>query len=247
MVPPIIGIYAFIPEDLVHDRYLYLPSVGFAIVVAWAIGKIRSDSDERLLFGGPTAPMAITLGLAVLMALGTALQNGYWQNDLVLYAHAMKTAPRNVIAINHLANELYKRKRFNDAMALYRESEQVKPQHWATHFALGITLYELGNFAEAQKELETAIPLLPGNSDEYYYLGLVHMQQAHYAAAEANFRKAIEMFGAKAGHHYSLAMSLEKQNKLSEAVAEMKAEWRINPTPEVKRELERVQKSADSN
>ena len=52
------------------------------------------------------------------------------------------------------------------------------------------------------------------------------------------------MFGAKPGFHYALATSLEKQNRLEEARTEMRAEWRNNPVPEVKRELERVEKAS---
>jgi tetratricopeptide (TPR) repeat protein len=240
MVPPIAGIYAFIQEDLVHDRYLYLPLVGFAIVLAWAIRAIKSDGRE--LFGAPQVPMAITLVLGCALAAGTALQNVYWMNDLILYAHAVNAAPKNVLAINHLANEFYKRHRPEDALALYHESLQIKPNYWATHFAVGITMYGLGRFPEAQKELETAIPLLPNNADEYYYLGLVHLQQGNYAQAEAYFRRAIEMFGAKPGFHYALATSLEKQGKLKTAREELREEWKINPEPQVKQDLERVEK-----
>ncbi|MGA2001462.1 MAG: tetratricopeptide repeat protein [Terriglobales bacterium] len=240
MVPPIAGIYAFIQEDLVHDRYLYLPSVGFAIVLAWAIRSIKSDGPE--LFGAPQVPMVITLVLGSALAAGTAIQNVYWMNDLILYAHAVNAAPKNVIAINHLANEFYKRHRPEDALALYRESLQIKPDHWATHFAVGITMYGLGRYPEAQKELETAVPLMPNNADEYYYLGLAHMQQANYAQAEPYFRKAVEMFGAKPGFHYALATSLEKQGKLKAAREELREEWKINPDPQVKQDLERVEK-----
>jgi hypothetical protein len=240
MVPPIAGIYAFVAEDLVHDRYLYLPSVGFAIVLAWAIRSIKSGEQE--LFGAPRVPMAVTLVLGCALAAGTAMQNVYWTNDLILYAHAVHAAPRNVIAINHLANEFYKRRRYDDALRLYAESLSVKQDHWATHFALGITYYELGKFPEAQQHLETAIPLLPNNADEYYYLGLVQMQQAQYAQAEPNLRQALVMFGAKSGFHYALATSLEKQGKLAQARAELQEELKINPDPQVKRELERVEK-----
>jgi Tfp pilus assembly protein PilF len=242
MVPPIIGIYAFVAEDLVHDRYLYLPSVGFAMVVAWAIRRIKTKGEGRELFGGPSVQMAIAMVLAIALAAGTAAQNVYWANDMILYAHAVNAAPRNVIAINHLANEFYKRRRPDDAYKLYRESLRVKPEHWATHFALGITLYETGKFQEAQKELERAIPLWPNNADEYYYLGLVHMAQAQYAEAEPYFRKAVEIYGARPGVHYALAVSLEKQNKLAAARDELRAELKQNPAPQVEQELERLER-----
>jgi tetratricopeptide (TPR) repeat protein len=104
----------------------------------------------------------------------------------------------------------------------------------------------LGKFPEAQKHLETAIPLLPNNADEYYYLGLVKMQQAQYAQAEPNLRRALQMYGSRSGFHYALATSLEKQGRLAEARAELQDEWKINPDPQVKRELERLEKLASS-
>lgn len=242
MIPPIAGIYVFNADDLVHDRYLYLPSIGLAMVVALAIRKIKSEGRE--LLGAPAAPMAVTLALACALAAGTALQNTVWANDLILYAHAVKAAPKNVLAIDHLANELYKRGRVDMALQRYQEALRLKPGIWETHFAVGITLYEVGQFAAAQKELETAILLLPSNADQYYYLGLCHLQQGQYARAEQSFRMAIAIFGAKPGFHYALAISLEKQGNLEQARDELRAEWRINPNPQVKIALEALEKPA---
>ncbi len=241
MIPPIVGIYTFVPEDLVHDRYLYLPSVGFAIVIGWAVRRLRSG--ERVLFGAPSVPMTVTLGLAALLAAGTAAQNVTWQNDLVLYANAVKTAPRNVLAIDHLANELYKRRRPEEALALYRQAVQINPRHWTTRFALGVTLYDLKNYPEAQEQLSAAIPLLPANADQFYYLGMAQMQQGHYAEAEANFRQAIRIFGGNPLWRHALAISLERQGKLMAARDELRMAWEMTRSPEVKRELDRVEQA----
>ncbi|MGZ4833549.1 MAG: tetratricopeptide repeat protein, partial [Terriglobales bacterium] len=160
----------------------------------------------------------------------------------ILYAHAVKSAPKNVLAIDHLANELYKRGQVDMALQQYEEALRLKPDSWETRFAVGITRYEIGQFAAAQKELETAIPLLPSNADQYYYLGLCHLQQGQYARAEQSFRMAIAIFGAKPGFHYALARSLEKQGKLEKARDELRAEWRINPNSQVKMALEALEK-----
>lgn len=210
MVPPIVGIYAFIPEDLVHDRYLYLPSIGFSLLLALAIRKWR---DQRELFGGPRAQMAVTLILGGLLAAGTAAQNIYWTNDLILYAHAVKYAPRNVIAINHLANEFYKRKNPAVALDLYRQSLEIKPDHWSTHFALGLTQFELGNFEEARAHLQQATLLLPGNADQYYYLGAAEMRLGRFADAENDFRRGLAIFPGFVQLQQALKIALEKQGR----------------------------------
>jgi hypothetical protein len=62
-----------------------------------------------------------------------------------------------------------------------------------------------------------------------------------HAEAEPYFRKAISLY-AKPGYHWALAMSLVKQNELAAARDELKAGWNANPRPEVKQELEKVEK-----
>jgi tetratricopeptide (TPR) repeat protein len=226
MVPPIVGVYSFIAEDLVHDRYLYLPSIGFALLIAQAIRWLPQAGE---LFGAPAAQMGATLALAGALAAGTALQNVYWTNDLILYAHAMQSAPRNVIAINHLANEFYKRGKPQQALELYAQSLQIKPHYWATHFALGITEFELGKFQDAAGNLEAAIPLLPGNADQYYYLGLVRIELGRFADAEAALRRGLALFPRRAGLNYALGMALEKQGKTAEAADAYRAELANDP------------------
>ncbi|MGI9104081.1 MAG: tetratricopeptide repeat protein [Terriglobales bacterium] len=238
MIPPILGIYAFIPEDLVHDRYLYLPTIGFTLAVAWAIRRIPDIGP--VFFGGPVRQMALTLALGVAMAISTVMQNAYWTNDLILYAHSVQVAPNNVVAINHMANEFYKRGDPGKAMALYQRSLRVKP-HWATYFAIGLTYYELGHYGESEKYLETAIPLLRGNPDEYYFLGMAQLQQRKYAKSEVNFRNAISVYDAKPGYHYALGIALEEQGKLPAARDEMRIEMQRYPTPFLKTELARVE------
>lgn len=238
MVPPIIGVYAFVPEDLVHDRYLYLPSVGLALIIAAVIRRLPSRRHE--LFGGPAPQMATVLVLACLLGTTTALQNVFWANDLILYAHAVQVAPRNVIALDHLANEMYKRKRPDQAVELYRRSLAISSEHWATHFALGITLFETGRLAEAEREFDVSIRQIPGNADRYYYLGLVQLQGGRYSEAELNLRRAIDLFDTRPSFHYALGMALEKQGRVAQARQAYAAELKIGPFPPATEALARL-------
>jgi hypothetical protein len=239
LAPAIVGMYVFIPEELVHDRYLYLPSIGFALMAAVALRRLSSKGE---LFGGPRLPVAATLALGGILAAGTAAQNIYWTNDLLLYAHGMSVAPRNIDAINLLANEMFKRKNPNSALALYHHSLEIKPNQWRTHFALGITLYELSDYPQATKELEAGISLAPKNSEQYIFLGLSQLSLSNYARAEQEFRRAKQLNPRRPGLNHFLATALLKQGKVEEAKDALRAEVSLTQDRSAAEELEKLQR-----
>jgi hypothetical protein len=239
LAPALVGMYVFIPEELAHDRYLYLPSIGFALIVAVALRQLSSKGE---LFGGPRLQMGVTIALGGILAAGTAAQNIYWTNDLILYAHGMSVAPRNVVAINHLANELFKRKKPNSALALYRESLSIKPQQWQAHFALGITLHELGDYPQAISVLEQGVQVAPQNSEQYYFLGLSYLALQNYPRAEQNLRRAQQRNPRRPGLNHALATALLKQGKIEEAKDALRAEVGLTQDRGAAEELERLQK-----
>jgi hypothetical protein len=239
LAPAIVGMYVFIPEELVHDRYLYLPSIGFALMAAVALRRLSSKGE---LFGGPRLPVAATLALGGILAAGTAAQNIYWTNDLLLYARGMSVAPRNMDAINLLANEMFKRKNPNSALALYHHSLEIKPNQWRTHFALGITLYELSDYQQATKELEAGISLAPKNSEQYIFLGLSQLSLSNYARAEQEFRRAKQLNPRRPGLNRFLATALLKQEKVEEAKDALRAEVSLTQDRSAAEELEKLQR-----
>jgi len=239
LAPAIVGMYVFIPEELVHDRYLYLPSIGFALMAAVALRRLSSKGE---LFGGPRLPVAATLALGGILAAGTAAQNIYWTNDLLLYAHGMSVAPRNIDAINLLANEMFKRKNPNSALALYHHSLEIKPNQWRTHFALGITLYELSDYPQATKELEAGISLAPKSSEQYIFLGLSQLSLSNYARAEQEFRRAKQLNPRRPGLNHFLATALLKQGKVEEAKDALRAEVSLTQDRSAAEELEKLQR-----
>lgn len=242
LLPALVGIYVFIPEELVHDRYLYLPSLGFAMLVAIAIRNIRGEGE---LLGGPKTQMAITLLLGAVLAAGTATQNQAWTNDLILYAHGVSVAPNNVVAIDHLANEMFKRNKPNEALALYDRALQVNPKQWQTHFAKGVTLFELGDYRQANEQMEEAARIAPENAEQFYFMGLSQMQMGNFGVAEEDLRRARALNPKRPGANLALAIALEKQGKIEDAKAALREEMRVYPSKETAAELMKLGERQD--
>ncbi len=203
LIPALVGIVTFVPEDLVHDRYLYLPSLGFAALAAMALRKITWGGGT--LLGAPRLQVAAALIIALTLGAATASQNVYWASDIVLYRRGVEIAPRNVLAIDHLANEMYKRGQAEAAIELYRQSLAIKPDEWRTRFALGVTEFGAGKFAEAGDDLQRATELPVGNPDLHYFLGMALAKQGKFGEAERSLRSAIARYPRAPRLHGTLA------------------------------------------
>lgn len=238
LLPAIVGVSVFTAEDLVHDRYLYLPSLGLALVVACALRRLPWKGE---MFGAPRAPVGIALALGAVMAASTALQNQYWANDLILFAHGREVAPKNARVIDLLAHELYKRHETEKALALYSEALQVNPRYWQTHFALGITLYELGDFRQAAQQLEEATTLAQDNPGQYLYLGLADLQLGRLREAESALRQSLAVNPRTAEANYALGIVLKQQGRIEEAKAAMRAEIALTQDRRAAEELHKLE------
>ena len=238
LLPAIAGISVFTAEDLVHDRYLYLPSLGFGLIVACALRRLPPKGE---IFGAPRVPVAITLALVALMAASTAMQNQYWANDLILFAHGREVAPKNARVIDLLAHELYKRNQPEKALALYNEALQANPRYWQTRFALGVTLYELGDFRQAAQQLEEATTLAQDNPGQYLYLALADMQLGRLREAETALRQSLAVNPRTGGANYALGLVLKQQGRIDEAKAALRAEVALTQDRRAAEELQKLE------
>jgi tetratricopeptide (TPR) repeat protein len=234
LVPPLLGLRVFVREDLVHDRYLYMSVAGLAFLLALVIGRLKLGHAE--LFGQPAAQVGVVAALALVLGWGTASQNVYWATDLTLFAHSVKMS-RNVLAIDHLANEMYKRGQNATALDLYRQALQVSPGHWQTRFALGVTQFDLGNMEEAERELDRATQIRNDNANQYYFLGVARMKLGRLPEAEQSLRRGIAIYSAGAGFHLALGAVLEQEGNLAGARDEYRAELANGPNPVAQQRL----------
>jgi hypothetical protein len=80
----------------IADRYTYLASIGFYLMVTWALadlaGNVLPAKVKQILLG---AAAAIVLAAC---AMVSRQQLAYWQNSQTLFEHALKVDPNNYVA-----------------------------------------------------------------------------------------------------------------------------------------------------
>jgi tetratricopeptide (TPR) repeat protein len=215
--------------DFLHPRYLYLPCMGFGLILAVALGRIREGA--RTFMGMPMLRAALVAVIVIAMAASTAAQQVHWASNLLLFARGLQVAPHNPVALTSLAIELGKRKQYDKTIALLNESLREDPASWHTIFSLGYTYYVLGRNEEAEPLIEKALSLHPvdADADQWAYLGMTEMRLNNLPKAEWALRNAIRRKPNRAHYHHALGLILEQENRPADAAAEFRETLKYDP------------------
>jgi hypothetical protein len=213
-------------NSFVHDRYLYVPSVGFAILLG--LGLSRIGRGGRCWLGMPWAQVSIALVLAGVMAIGIHTQLGIWANNLALFTRGAERAPENRIALHDLSAALVDAKRYDDAIVLLQKLLSQNPDDFIDNNNLGQAYLNQGDLMHAEVYLARSCQLHP-NARALYQLGAIRLKLGRLEAAEQTLGQAIDMDPKAAGFHYALGVALERQNKPAAAIEAYKGELAINP------------------
>ncbi|HEV2845541.1 MAG TPA: tetratricopeptide repeat protein, partial [Thermoanaerobaculia bacterium] len=137
------------------ERYLYLPSVGFA----WMAGLIwaRVPPARR-------APRGAALAVIVLFAAAAVARSAVYRSDLTLFQEALKTAPKSEIVRNNLGMGLYKEGRLEEAEREYREALRLNPRSLPPLANLALVQERLGDLAGARATFEEVLRRSPSHS-----------------------------------------------------------------------------------
>jgi protein O-mannosyl-transferase len=224
---PVLNLSAFRAGELVHDRYLYLPSLGLSLLVALALCRINVRCSK--LFGLPSYQVISVMALAGALGFATAYQHAYWSNDLVLYRHGLSVAPNSSVAKNNLANLYSKNGLYESAIVLFQQLAENEPNFWEPIYNLGYNYQKLGKYEEAEKWLRRGLEINKTNADQFLTLGVVLFETNRLDEAEAALRYGIELKANGLGLHYALGAVLRTKGNLLAALDEFKTELAYNP------------------
>jgi protein O-mannosyl-transferase len=236
---PVLDIVTLQPDEIAHDRYAYVASAGFVLLVALAIRQIPFGKLQA--FGAPATQLVCVAAIAITMAVGTVRQSAYWANDLLLYYRAMEVTPNSATAATGLGDALLQRNYLDEGIRVHESILRSNPNYWQSHFQLGNAYYKVGRFTDSEQQLLAAARLRPNVAPILLYLAIAQMKNGHYADAEQSVRRAIEVQPTTLGGHYVLGLALEREERWQDAVAAFEQELALDPDqPKVRAELDSV-------
>lgn len=214
--PPLAAIAVFTRDNWVHDRHMYLPSVGFCLLAALLL--MRVSRWRTLAAAAATAVLTVAL----------ALQLPRFANELTLYEHAMQRSPHNIEMRLAYADALHLHGRPAESQQEYERIVKLAPDSAAAFTYLGMNYDDAGHTQRAQAALARAVALsAPGSylrMTALFRLGSVELKLGGLAAAEAHLRGALQLNPQGWNYHATLAEVLRRQGRTAEAERELQLE-----------------------
>ena len=218
---PVLNFRFFPQGEIAHDRYLYLPSVGFALLAA--IG-LRQAVERAKNFCKPAWAVVGVVVLFGVMGVLTARQCLFWSDDLTLSVRAREIAPHNVTATTSLAAAVAARGMEGKAMALYQQALALQPDFWVANRNLAYLYFNHGDYPQAVHFLARSLAAGPEEGDQFLILGMSLLRLGRYVEAEKAVRAALLLRPQGKDYHLGLGMILREEGKLPEASQEFAAE-----------------------
>jgi Flp pilus assembly protein TadD len=93
---PVLNLSAFGEDFLVQERYVYIPSIGFSLLVA--IGLTKIPIEKWIPLGSRRVAQTAVVGLLVFLLAGKSLaQNTTWEDDMTVWLHGAEKAPEQAM------------------------------------------------------------------------------------------------------------------------------------------------------
>jgi len=169
------------------DRYTYLPSIGFFIMVGYGAADIFSKRYYRRIAAGILSGLAIAA-----LVLCTRAQVRYWQNSLTLFERAVAVTKDNYKMHSELAGLMRDQSRFSEAISHYRRAVEIIPNDAEAHYQLGDLLRLQGDIDRAIEHYLCAVRIKPDYADAHNNLGYALMSQGKLDEAIVHFRQALQ-------------------------------------------------------
>jgi tetratricopeptide (TPR) repeat protein len=170
---PALFVRSFPSEQIVHDRYLYLPLLGL-LIICGSVARDWLPAAPRFRRSVEIAAIAVL----ALFGIQTIIYERVWLSSFNLWEYNVQADPSSASSFANYASELSSRGRFEDSIKAYDRSLEIKPSALA-FMGRGRNLIALRRYDEAIESVNRIIQL-PNEEANAYIL-----YQGYEAAAIA--------------------------------------------------------------
>lgn len=234
---PTIGIIQVGAQSMA-DRYMYIPSIGFFIVVVWAWIELTNRYPQ---WKNLSAILAGTALAACLLA--TSIQITYWRNSKELFLHAIEVSPNNYIAANCLGKAFEREGDLKRALVLYKNSVELEPRFPQSQFNYAMCAIQFGLTNEFVQHLKAASDLEPNDSDIQFDLGVYFAEHGSLTNSLNCYSNVVLLRPDFAAGHFNYACTLADLGQFPAAAAHFREALKLQPNfPHAQAKLDRILK-----
>jgi len=253
---PVINIIPL--ANIMADRYLYLPILGFCLFIS--NGLIRLGSITRYI---------LCISLIIFCIFITVPRNNIWRDNLILWYESSLSPLCSFTTYNNLGAQLsergdtdaallmyskaiqksrevgftkyaavyynmgnayQKKDMLEDAVKAYKKAVQIRPEYKEVHNNLGKVYFTLERYNDALNEYETAIKIDLEFSYAYNNLGVLYNKLGRGDDAIAVYKKAISLDNKYGEAYYNLGNVYEGKRQYDLAMETYQIALKVDPT-----------------
>ncbi|KAH8372600.1 hypothetical protein KR009_000597 [Drosophila setifemur] len=142
---------------VVAERILYMPSMGYCLLVAYGYQQLQRRANHSWRCLGHSA-------LAILLlshALKTHQRNWDWRTEYSLFMSGVHVNHRNAKLYNNVGHALENDGRFEEALLYFQQAVRIQTDDIGAHINVGRTFNHLKRYAEAEQAYVQAKALFP--------------------------------------------------------------------------------------
>ncbi len=211
------------------ERFLFIPSVGFCLILAWfAVKAIEMWPGKKMLVHG-------ALGLVVvLFSVKTVARNTDWRDNLTLFSRDIQHAPNNASMHAALGNMLiiesqkvYDQQRRENMLSRAREALQkavrIYPEYFYAHGNLGSAFKMIGKPDSAITHFLRSFELNPEDGVALMNIADIYMRQEKLDSAVVYFRKVLHIDPENANARVRMADCLALSGAYEKALVQYRS------------------------
>jgi len=139
------------------ERYAYLASVGFCIVLAFVLSKLIYAKEKTISLIG----ILVTLSLVISYICLSLYHNQFWQNEIVYWQKNVRENPENFLAHYQLAQVYQLHYQLDLATKHYKKSIEIEPSFVKSSNNLGQIYQFLHEYPQAISYYEKVLDEYP--------------------------------------------------------------------------------------
>ncbi len=172
---------------LIAERFLYLPSVGFALSVAVLFRSMYGISKEEIAKKGV---ILLQIVLILIYMQLTMIRNKVWHDSGTYNRNILKSYPNNDRAHNNIATYYIRsEKDFDKAYAHLKRCLEISPARYRPRFSLASYYFTRGRLQNAIYELTFAVRLKPDLKYGYRRLAYLYALENRYIDSSRQYEK----------------------------------------------------------
>ena len=217
---PFVGVNLLpLSTAIMAERFLYLPTVGFCLVLAMAFWRLLGSAALSASSELRPAPALALAGGRLLYTLLTLWRNEDWKDDYRLYSRMVEASPHAALPHVNLAYTQLPRGEIAEADAHLREAARLMPRNPRALVGLGLTRTLLGGPEAGLRYALEARALAPLNHHILATLGAVYLYRDEPARAVEQLEDSLRLNPHQVHASLNLALAFFRLGRQAEAEA----------------------------